>query len=154
MNAPDPQGVAEATRDRMFANDAAAKLLGMRVTAIGPGTATVTMPVRAEMLNGFGICQGGLITTLADTAFAYACNAFGAVTVASGFDVELLAPGHSGDLLTAQALQVSQAGRSGVYDVAVSNQNGQRIALFRGRSHRLSRQLADVASAPAPAPAG
>lgn len=148
MNAPDPQGVAEATRDRMFANDAAAKMLGIRVTAIGPGTATVTMPVRPELLNGFGICQGGLITTLADTAFAYACNAFGAVTVASGFDVELLAPGHDGDLLTAQAVQVSQAGRSGVYDVAVSNQNGQRIALFRGRSHRLSRQPADAALSP------
>lgn len=149
MNAPDPQGVAEATRDRMFAHDAAAKMLGMCVTAIGPGTATVTMPVRPDMLNGFGICQGGLITTLADTAFAYACNSFGAVTVASGFDVELLAPGHDGDLLTAHAVQVSQAGRSGVYDVAVTNQEGLRIALFRGRSHRLSRQPADAASAPA-----
>ena len=90
--------MAEATRDRMFAADAAAKMLGMRVTAIGPGSATVTMPVRPELLNGFGICQGGLITTLADTAFAYACNAFGEVTVASGFDVELLAPGRGGSL--------------------------------------------------------
>ncbi len=149
MSASDLQLVAEATRDRMFAADAAAKMLGMRVTAIGPGSATVTMPVRPELLNGFGICQGGLITTLADTAFAYACNAFGAVTVASGFDVELLAPGRNGDLLTAQAVQVSQAGRTGIYDVGVTNQDGLRIALFRGRSHRLSRQPADTGSAPA-----
>ena len=140
MSASDLQLVAEATRDRMFAADAAAKMLGMRVTAIGPGSATVTMPVRPELLNGFGICQGGLITTLADTAFAYACNAFGAVTVASGFDVELLAPSHDGDLLTAHAVQVSQAGRTGIYDVGVTNQDGLRIALFRGRSHRLNRQ--------------
>ena len=121
MSASDLQLVAEATRDRMFAADAAAKMLGMRVTAIGPGSATVTMPVRPELLNGFGICQGGLITTLADTAFAYACNASGAVTVA-------------------HAVQVSQAGRTGIYDVGVTNQDGLRIALFRGRSHRLNRQ--------------
>ena len=140
MSASDLQLVAEATRDRMFAADAAAKMLGMRVTAIGPGSATVTMPVRPELLNGFGICQGGLITTLADTAFAYACNASGAVTVASGFDVELLAPSRDGDLLTAHAVQVSQAGRTGIYDVGVTNQDGLRIALFRGRSHRLNRQ--------------
>ena len=151
MSQPDPQAVAEATRERMFANDAAAKMLGMRVSAISPGSATVTMRVRPELLNGFGICQGGLITTLADTAFAYACNAFGEVTVASGFDVELLAAGRDGDLLTAQAVQVSQAGRTGVYDVAVRNQDGLLIALFRGRSHRLSRQRADL---PGSAPGG
>ena len=133
------QAIAEATRDRMFAGDAAARLLGMQVSAIGPGTASVTMPVRAGLLNGFGICQGGLIATLADTAFAYACNSFGEVTVASGFDIELLAPGREGDLLTAHAVMVSQASRTGVYDVDVRNQNGDRIAVFRGRSCRLNR---------------
>ncbi len=141
----EPQAIAEATRDRMFASDAAAKLLGMQVTAIGPGTATVTMPVRADFLNGFGICQGGLITTLADTAFAYACNSFGELTVASGFDVELLAPGREGDVLTAQAVVLSQARRTGVYDVAVHDQNGERIAVFRGRSHRLHRKPTEPA---------
>lgn len=151
MSRDHPQAVAETTRDRMFAADAAAKMLGMRVTAIGPGSATVTMPVRPELLNGFGVCQGGLITTLADTAFAYACNSFGEVTVASGFDVELLAPGRDGDLLTAQAVQVSQAGRTGIYDVVVTNQDGLRIALFRGRSHRLNRQ---PAGGPRSAPGG
>ena len=138
------QAIAEATRDRMFDGDAAARLLGMQVTAIAPGTASVTMPVRAGLLNGFGICQGGLIATLADTAFAYACNSFGEVTVASGFDIDLLAPGREGDLLTAHAVMVSQASRTGVYDVDVRNQNGDRIAVFRGRSCRLNR--------PAPAP--
>ena len=133
------QAIAEATRDRMFDGDAAARLLGMQVSAIGPGTASVTMPVRAGLLNGFGICQGGLIATLADTAFAYACNSFGEVTVASGFDIDLLAPGREGDLLTAHAVMVSQASRTGVYDVDVRNQNGDRIAVFRGRSCRPKR---------------
>jgi acyl-CoA thioesterase len=143
MTATDPQSIAEATRLRMFAGDAAASLLGMQVTAIGPGTATVTMPVRADLLNGFGICHGGLIATLADTAFAYACNSFGELAVASGFDVELLAPGRNGDVLTAHAMLQSQAVRNGVYDVDVRNQHGERIALFRGRSQRVARKAAD-----------
>ena len=130
----DPQAV----RNRMFAADAAAQALGMLVTAIGEGSATVTMTVRADMLNGFAICHGGLIGTLADTAFAYACNSFGPPTVASGYSIDLLAPGRDGDVLTAEAAVVSQAGRTGVYDVAVRNQRGERIAVFRGRSYRLA----------------
>ena len=87
------------------------------------------------MLNGHDICHGGLITTLADSAFAFACNSYNELTVASGFAVDLLAPGRLGDVLTATCHEVSKAGRTGVYDCEVSNQHGQRIAVFRGRSY-------------------
>lgn len=134
---PDPQTLAERVRDGMFKTDAAAHSLGMQVTSVAPGLASVTMRVRADMLNGFGICQGGLITTLADMAFAYACNSYNELTVASGFDVDLLAPAREGDMLTAHAAVLSQAGRMGLYDVEVRNQAGERIAVFRGRSYRM-----------------
>jgi len=135
MSHPDPQTLAERVRDGMYANDHAARGLGMVVQAIGPGTATLTMTVRQDMVNGHDICHGGLIATLADTAFAYACNAYNEVTVASGFAIDLLAPGKLGDVLTARCHEVSKAGRTGVYDVEVSNQHGHRVAVFRGRSH-------------------
>ncbi len=93
------------------------------------------MAVRNDMLNGFDICHGGFITALADTAFAYACNARNEMTVASGLSVDFVAPGRPGDVLTAQAREVSRAGRTGVYDVQVTNQRQEVIALFRGRSH-------------------
>jgi acyl-CoA thioesterase len=134
----DAQALAERVRGSMFAKDAAAHALGMQVTAIAPGRASVTMTVRPDMLNGFGLCQGGLITTLADMAFAYACNSANQLTVASGFDVDLLAPGRQGDVLTADAAVASQGSRMGVYDVQVRNQSGERVALFRGRSYRLN----------------
>jgi acyl-CoA thioesterase len=130
-----PQQIAEATRDAMWADDRASQALGMRVLAIGPGTATLTMAVRDDMLNGHDLCHGGLVATLADSAFAYACNAHNEVTVASGFDINLLAAAHLGDVLTARAIEVNKAGRSGVYDITVSNQRGQTVAVFRGRSH-------------------
>ena len=101
MNDRTPQRTAEAVRTHMFANDRAARMLGIVVTAIGPGTATTTMSVTDDMLNGHDICHGGLVTTLADTCFAYACNAYDEITVAAGFAVDLLAPGHVGDVLTA-----------------------------------------------------
>lgn len=133
----EAQRIAEQVRDGMFANDRASQALGMRIVSIAPGRATLVMTVRADMCNGFDICHGGLITTLADSAFAFACNSHGELTVASGFTVDLLAPGKEGDVLTAEAHEVSQAGRTGVYDVVVTNQHGQRVAVFRGRSHRM-----------------
>ncbi len=137
MSTPDPaQRTAEQVRDGMFANDRASKALGMQVTAIGPGRATLTMTVRADMLNGLDICHGGLVTTLADSAFAFACNSYNELTVASGFSVDLVAPAREGDVLTAVAEEVSLAGRTGVYDVNVTNQRGERVAVFRGRSYR------------------
>jgi acyl-CoA thioesterase len=130
-----PQEVAERVRAGMFAEDRAAQALGMQVTDIGPGRATLAMAVREDMLNGHAICHGGLIATLADTAFAYGCNSHGELTVASGFSVDFVAPGRLGDVLTARCVEVSRAGRTGVYDVTVDNQRGERIAVFRGRSY-------------------
>lgn len=132
-----PQEVAEACRDAMWRGDRASQGLGMAVVAVGPGTATVTMTVRAEMVNGHGVAHGGLVATLADSAFAFACNAYNEVTVAAGFDVNLLAAARLGDVLTAEAVEVHKGGRSGVYDVTVTNQRGERVAAFRGRSHTM-----------------
>lgn len=129
------QTLAERVRDGMWRNDRASRALGMEVRAIAPGRATLCMAVREDMLNGLDVCHGGLIATLADSAFAFACNSFNEATVASGFTVELLAPARQGDLLTADCREVSRAGRTGVYDVEVHNQSGTRVALFRGRSH-------------------
>jgi acyl-CoA thioesterase len=132
---PSAQQVAEATRDAMWKDDRASRMLGMEVQAIGPGTATVAMTVRDDMLNGHDICHGGLVTTLADSAFAFACNAYNEVSVAAGFDVNLMAPARLGDRLTAHATELAKSGRTGVYDIHVTNQRGERIAAFRGRSY-------------------
>lgn len=132
-----PQAVAEATRDAMFRNDRASRMMGIAITAMGPGSATATMAVREDMLNGHDICHGGFVTTLADTAFAFACNAYNEVTVASGFDVNLVSAGRLGDVLTAQAHEVSKAGRTGLYDINVHNQRGEAVAAFRGRSYSM-----------------
>ena len=137
---PTAQQVAEATRDAMLVGDRATQSLGMQVLLIGPGAATLNMLVRADMLNGLGSCHGGLISALADSAFAFACNSYNEVTVASGFDINLLAAARRGDVLTATATEQHKAGRTGVYDVAVHNQNGTAVAVFRGRSYTLKGQ--------------
>lgn len=130
-----PQQIAEAARDAMWRGDRASKSLGIEVLAVGPGSATLAMTVREDMLNGHDICHGGFVTTLADSAFAFACNAYNELTVASGFDVNLVAAAQRGDRLTAVATEVSKAGRTGVYDIAVTNQRGETVAAFRGRSY-------------------
>ena len=132
-----PQAVAEATRDAMWPKDRASIGLGLQVRAIGPGSATLSMVVREDMLNGHGICHGGFIALLADSAFAYACNAYNEVTVAAGFDMNLFTAARLGDVLTATAREVSKTSRTGVYDIDVVNQNGQPVAAFRGRSHTM-----------------
>ena len=132
-----PQQVAEAVRDHMFAGDRASQALGLTVAAIAPGLATLRMTVREDMLNGHRICHGGLITTLADSAFAFACNSFNELTVASSLSVDLVAPAREGDVLTAQATPLNQAGRTGVYDMVVTNQRGERVAFVRGRSYTM-----------------
>ncbi|NMG67529.1 hydroxyphenylacetyl-CoA thioesterase PaaI [Azoarcus indigens] len=133
----DPQALAERVRDGMYERDQAARSLEMGFTEVGPGRATMTMRVREDMLNGFRICHGGFITTLADTAFAYACNSGNEQTVASGISVDFMAPGRPGDLLTAAAQRVSESGRTGVYDITVTNQSGELIAVMRGKSYRI-----------------
>jgi len=138
MAAPiSPQEVAEASRAAMWLNDRASAALGMQVLTVGPGTASLAMTVREDMLNGHDSCHGGVISTLADSAFAFACNSYNELTVASGFDINLLAAAHAGDVLTATATEVSKAGRTGVYDVLVRNQHGVSIAAFRGRSYTM-----------------
>ena len=130
-----PQAIAEAVRDTMLAKDHASRSLGIECLQIAPGAATVAMSVREAMLNGFGACHGGIITTVADTAFGLACNSHNVWTVASGFDVDIVAPAFEGDVLTASAAEVSRAGRTGVYDITVRNQTGKLVAVFRGRSY-------------------
>ena len=110
---------------------------GVGVGMLARDRATITMTVRDDMLNGLDTCHGGLIATLADSAFAFACNSHGAPTVAAGFTIDFVAPGRAGDVLTARCAEVAKAGRNGVYDVEVTNQRGERIAVFRGRSHTL-----------------
>jgi acyl-CoA thioesterase len=135
--ASTPQQVADAVRDNMFRNDRASRTLGMQVLSIEPGHATLAMAVREDMLNGHDICHGGLIATLADSAFAYACNSYNELTVASGFAADFVAPAKAGDVLTARCAEVTRAGRTGVYDAEVTNQRGERIAIFRGRSYTI-----------------
>lgn len=132
---PTPQQLAEMVRDAMLAGDHASRLLGMQVVEVAPGRAVLTMVVRQDMLNGHALCHGGLIATLADSAFAFACNSHNELTVASGFLIDLLAPGRLGDVLTATCTELRKSGRTGVYDSDVRNQLGERIAVFRGRSH-------------------
>jgi acyl-CoA thioesterase len=136
-NAYTPQQVADLVREGMFANDLASKGLGMQILEVGPGTATITMTVRRDMLNGFAICHGGFITTLADSTFAFACNSYNELTVAAGITVDFIAPAHEGDVLTAVGKEIALTGRTGIYDVEVKNQHGRRVAMFRGRSSRL-----------------
>ncbi|MGB4118061.1 MAG: hydroxyphenylacetyl-CoA thioesterase PaaI [Polaromonas sp.] len=132
-----PQELANAVGIGMMANDKASSGLGMRLTHISPGAAHMDMTVAPNMLNGHATCHGGYITTLADSAFAFACNSYNELTVASGLSVDFIAPAFEGDVLTARAIEVSLSGRTGVYDVMVFNQKADCIAVFRGRSHRI-----------------
>lgn len=133
-----PETRARRSADAMWAQDAASQGLGMAITAIGPGTATLTMQVRPEMLNGHCICHGGYIFTLADSAFAFACNSYNRLAVAQSNAITYLSPGQPGDILTATAREVALAGRSGTYDVTVTDGKGTPIALFRGLSRQIT----------------
>lgn len=133
----DPQALAAAAAEAMYARDYASQALGMEIVEVRPGYARVTMRVRQDMVNGHDTCHGGLIFSLADSAFAFSCNSYNRVTVALAAAIDFLAPGRLGDLLTAEAKEQALGGRTGVYDVVVSNQDGERIALFRGKSYRL-----------------
>jgi len=120
----------------MFARDAASAALGMRLVEVSPVRAVVAMTVRDDMLNGFAVAHGGIIFALADTAFALACNDGTAVTLAAGADIVFLRPVRAGQVLTATAAVRSRSGRSGVFDVTVSDEAGDPVAEFRGRSRR------------------
>ena len=133
----NPQQIADAVALGMMAKDRASRGLGLRLTHISPGCAHIEMTVRDDMLNGFDICHGGFITLLADSAFAFACNSYNELTVASSLGIDFIAPVRGGDVLTARAAEISLSGRTGVYDVEVCNQSGVRVAVFRGRSYRM-----------------
>lgn len=142
MAARSLQQVADLVRESMFAKDRASKALGMHVVQVTPGGAVLTMTVRDDMLNGHDLCHGGLIATLADSAFAFGCNSYNELTVASGFSIDIVAPARLGDVLTACCIEVNKAGRTGVYDIEVTNQRGERIAMFRGRSYTIKGKAA------------
>ena len=121
----------------MWASDRASQGLGMDVVSVEPGKATLTMTVNETMTNGHGTAHGGFIFALADSAFAYACNTFNVRTVASGVDINFIAPAHKGQTLTAHGHARHQGGRSGVYDIEVKNGDDELVAVFRGRSSRI-----------------
>ena len=126
--------IARRSADAMWARDDASKWLGARLDAVGPGTASLSMTVEKHHTNGHDICHGGFIFTLADSAFAFACNSYNQIAVAQHNTISFIAPGFRGDRLTAQAREISRSGRSGLYDVRVTNQDGRLIAEFRGAS--------------------
>ena len=133
---------ARRSADAMWAGDAASQALGMTVVDVGPGTAEVSMKVREDMVNGWGLCHGGLIASLADSAFAFACNSHGVVTVAAGFEVDFLESARLGDELVATAVERALRGRSGLYDVTVRRTSDDAvIAEFRGRSRSTGREI-------------
>ncbi|MDH4047538.1 MAG: hydroxyphenylacetyl-CoA thioesterase PaaI [Gammaproteobacteria bacterium] len=134
---------ARRCADRMYDNDRASRDLGIRVTVTAPGSVTAEMTVVKAMLNGFDVCHGGYIFTLADTAFAFACNAYDDLTVAAGASIEFLRPAVEGDQLTAVASEQSRSRRNGIYDVQVRNQHGKPVALFRGRAHATGEPLSE-----------
>jgi len=140
----ESQSLARACADAMMKYDNASKSLGIEVVDISPGHATLRMRVREDMLNGHGICHGGLIFTLADSCFAYACNSRNQSTVAQGCTIEFLRPGQHHDVLTAIATETSLHGRNGIYDIEVCNQNNEAVAHFRGKSRTIRGNLIDL----------
>jgi acyl-CoA thioesterase len=131
------QSVAEQSVAAMLARDRASPRLGIEVVSIAPGRVSLRMLVREDMLNGHDVCHGGAIFALADTAFACACNSWGPATLAAGASIDFLQPARAGDNLVALAKELWRSGRTGIYDVMVSNQRGEQVALFRGRARTL-----------------
>lgn len=129
-----PQEIAEASAQAMWNDDSASQRLGMTLDHIAPGQATLSMAITDAMSNGHGNCHGGYIFTLADSAFAFACNSHNQMAVAQHCSITYLIPGRIGDRLTATATEVSRRGRSGIYDIRITNQDGQHVAEFRGHS--------------------
>lgn len=131
----DENAIAQRCAAKMYADDQASQDLGIKVDIRAPGSAEARFEVRSNMLNGHNVCHGGLIFTLADTAFAFACNSYNKVTLAAGASIEFLRPAKLGDRLTATATERHRGRRSAIYDVVVTNQDAVDVAIFRGRSH-------------------
>ena len=135
------QALAEAAAASMLSRDNATAAMGIALADVGPGHARMTMTVRADMLNGHQTCHGGQLFSLADTAFAYACNSQGLAAVASGCSIDFIRPALAGDRLTASAEVRHQGKTTGLYDVEIVNQLGKTVAWFRGRAHRLGHAI-------------
>lgn len=137
----EAQQLADATAEAMWSRDRAAQALGIKIVKVQPGSSLLTMAVRSDMVNGHHICHGGMIFSLADTAFAYACNSYNKNTVASACHIDFLAPAKEGETLEAEAVEQSASGRTGVYDITVRVAGGKTVALFRGKSYRISGEV-------------
>ena len=129
-----PDELARACAEKMWGRDETVRALGMSLVSVGPGRATLAMTVRKDMINSHGTCHGGLIFTLADAAFAYACNSRDITTVAQHCSIAFLVAGRLDDVLVAEARETQLVGRTGVYDIAVARTDGVPIAEFRGLS--------------------
>lgn len=138
-----PEARAEKSAAAMWAGDVASQSFGMRLEQVAPGQATLSMPVRNDMVNGLGICHGGMIFTLADSALAFASNSYNIPMVAQQLQITYIAQVHSNDTLTATAREVARTGRSGTYDVTITDNDGQTIALLRGLTRSVKGQHFD-----------
>lgn len=136
-----PQQMAEACADALYQRDLATRHLGIEINSVAPGQAVVSMTVKDFMIQGHQTCHGGYLFTLADSAFAFACNSYNAPTVAAGCSIEYLSPAREGDVLTATAMEQSRGSKLGVYDITIRNQHGQDVALFRGKSYQLRGEI-------------
>ena len=136
-----PKERAQKSAQAMWENDKASKWIGMQISNMDEGIASLILTVQAHHCNGHGICHGGIIFSLADSAFAFACNSRNQATVAQHNTISYIAPGQLGDTLTADAREVSLSGRNGIYDVTVINQDNKKIAEFRGMSRAINGNL-------------
>ena len=135
-----PQDRAEKCAETMIANDPASRGIGITLQSVEPGGAVMTMLVRPDMVNGHGVAHGGFIFSLADSAFAFACNSYNQVTLAQQNQITYVSPGREGETLTATAVETSRSGRSGVYDVTVRGSDDRVVALMRGLSRTIKGQ--------------
>ena len=140
----EAQRVAERSAQALYARDRASQALGMRLAEVRPGRARVVMIVRPDMVNGHDVCHGGIVFALADSAFAFACNSYNESTVAAAGAIDFLAAARAGDELTAEASELWRTRRNGIYEINVTNQRGERVALFRGRSYRIDGQVTTI----------
>ena len=141
MTTPDKaqaDALAQRVGEAMFSVDVASKdTMGMELLECRAGRAVMRMPVRELHLNGHQICHGGFIFTLADSTFAFACNSYNRNAVAAGCSIEFLRPAHAGDVLTCEGVEQTLSGRHGIYDMKVTNQRGEVVAMFRGKSAQI-----------------
>ena len=139
----EADALAKAAAEVMWKDDRASKWLGMKIEEVRSGYARLSMGVTQNMVNGHDLCHGGFIFTLADSTFAFACNSHKQRAVAAGCSIEFLAPAFLGDVLTAEGVEQALAGRTGVYDMRVTNQKGESVALFRGKSATIKGTLVE-----------